>query len=239
MAQVPTNDQAVTTANVHEGVLAVMAALGTLAKERTGKGVSYSFASIDDFIQFVRGHCYAAGIYIEQDEIEARLIDVNKPDGKSMAMWWAQYAFTVRHVGGSQIGPMRRSVMVQAFGAQSCGAAMAYALKQFMRSLFLIPTGEADPDEVRTEISAERGAQETDLQRKAGRIRREFLKAQMVEDLKLAWQDNAVDLDHIKRVSETAHDFLLKEYNSRHEQLTEKERQMESAKAAKGNLSAG
>ena len=154
-------------------------------------------------------------------------------------MWRVQYAFTVRHSGGTSVGPIRRSVMVQAFGAQSCGAAMAYALKQFMRSLFLIPTGEPDPDEERIEISAERGGQETDLQKKAGRIRREFLKAVTTEDLKLAWQANAVDYDQIKRVSETASEFLLKEYNTKFEELETKERQMAQAKAAKNNLGAG
>jgi hypothetical protein len=216
-----------------------MAALGTLAKERTGKGVNYSFASIDDFLSFVRVHCFEAGIFIEQDEIESRMVDVAKADGKMVAMWWAQYAFTVRHVGGTAIGPMRRSVMVQAFGAQSCGAAMAYALKQFMRSLFLIPTGEADPDETKTEISAGGGARETDLQRKAGRIRKEFLRAATVEELKAAWQGNAVDLDTIKRASETAHEFLAKEYHTRHTDLEDTERQKAQAQAAVDNMRAG
>lgn len=234
-----TEKDAVLTADVNAGVLAVMAALGTLAKERTGKGVNYSFASIDDFLSFVRVHCFEAGIFIEQDEIEARMVDVAKGDGKMMAMWWAQYAFTVRHVGGTSIGPMRRSVMVQAFGAQSCGAAMAYALKQFMRSLFMIPTGEADPDEQKTEISAGSGARETDLQRKAGRIRKEFLRAATVEELKAAWQGNAVDLDTIKRASDTAHEFLSKEYHARHADLEETERQKAMANAAKANLGAG
>lgn len=231
-----TEKDTMVTADVNAGVLAVMAALGTLAKERTGKGVNYSFASIDDFLSFVRVHCFEAGIFIEQDELEARMVDVAKGDGKMMAMWWAQYAFTVRHVGGSSIGPMRRSVMVQAFGAQSCGAAMAYALKQFMRSLFMIPTGEADPDETKTEISAGGGARETDLQRKAGRIRKEFLRAMTVEELKAAWQGNAVDLDTIKRASETAHEFLTKEYHTRHTALEETERQKAQAKAATDNL---
>lgn len=220
-----TEKNTMVTPDVNAGVLSVMAALGTLAKERTGKGVNYSFASIDDFLSFVRVHCFEAGIFIEQDEIEARMVDVAKGDGKMMAMWWAQYAFTVRHVGGTSIGPMRRSVMVQAFGAQSCGAAMAYALKQFMRSLFLIPTGEADPDEQRTEISASGGARETDLQRKAGRIRKDFLRANNVEELKGVWQGNAVDLDTIKRASETAHEFLTKEYHARYQALEGKERE--------------
>jgi hypothetical protein len=224
------------TADVNAGVLAVMAGLGTLAKERTGKGVNYSFASIDDFLQFVRAHCHEAGIFIEQDELEARMVDVAKGDGKMMAMWWATYAFTVRHVGGTSIGPMRRSVMVQAFGAQSCGAAMAYALKQFMRSLFLIPTGEADPDETKTEISAGGGARETDLQRKAGRIRKEFLRCDTVEELKAAWQGNAVDLDTIQRASDTAIKFLTKEYDAKHAALEETARQVMMAKAATDNM---
>lgn len=241
MAASTEKDQAVTPpANVHEGIIAVMSSLGTLDKANENKFDKYDYASIDDFIHFVRSHCWQAGIFIEQDETEAKLVDVTKKDGKPMAVWWARYAFTVRHVGGSALGPIHRTVMVQANGAQASGSSQSYTLKQFMRSLFLIPTGDKDdPDKDRTEISAERGDAETDLQKKAGRIRKEFLRAVMVEDLKAAWAANAVDLDHIKRVSETAHEFLLKEYNARHETLTEKERQMAQAKAATGNMRAG
>ena len=228
------------TADVHAGIIAVMASLGVLYKANENKFDKYNYASIDDFIAFVRSHCFDAGIYIAQDEIEAKLVDVAKKDGKPMAMWWATFAFTVHHVGGSSLGPIRRSVMVQANGAQAAGSAQSYALKQFMRGQFLIPTGDGDdPDKTSTEISANSGANETDLQRKAGRIRKEFLRAASLEDLKAAWQDNAVDLDHIKRVSETAHEFLGKEYATRHEALSETERQKELAKAATDNMRAG
>ena len=231
-------DQAM-TADVHAGIIAVMASLGTLAKGNENKFDKYNYASIDDFIAFVRSHCTEAGIFIEQDEQECRLVDVAKKDGKPMAMWFVRFAFTVRHIGGSFIGPIRRSVMVQANGAQAAGSAQSYALKQFMRGQFLIPTGDGDdPDKVTTEISANSGANETDLQRKAGRIRKEFLRAVTLEDLKAAWQDNAVDLDHIKRVSETAHEFLGKEYAAKHESLSEKERQIALANEATGNMGA-
>ena len=205
-----------TAVNVHTGIIAVMASLGTLYKANENKFDKYTYASIDDFIGFVRGHCFENGIYISQDEIEARLVDVAKKDGKPMAMWWAQFAFTVHHVGGTSLGPIRRSVMVQANGAQAAGAAQSYALKQFMRSQFLIPTGDKDdPDKSTVEISAERGDRETDLQKKAGGIRRQFLRSLDLDELKLAWSDNAIDLDHIGRVSETAHTFLTKEYEAR------------------------
>lgn len=229
MATGNTDDKAM-TANVNEGILAVMSALGTLPKDQQNKFDKYDYASIDDFILFVRRHCYEAGILIEQDEIEAKLVDVTKKDGKPMAMWWAQFAFTVHHVGGTKLGPIRRSVMVQANGAQAAGAAQSYAMKQFMRSQFLIPTGDGDdPDQSKTEISTERGDNETDLQKKAGRIRREFLKSITIEQLKEAWSANAVDLDHIKRVSETAHEFLMKEYHAKDAELTEKECMMNAA----------
>ena len=224
MAASPQKDQAVTpTADVHAGIIEVMSSLGTLSKENENKFDKYDYASIDDFIAFVRGHCFRAGIYIEQDEEDAHLVDVAKKDGKAMAMWWARFAFTVRHIGGSSIGPIRRSVMVQANGAQAAGSAQSYALKQFMRSQFLIPTGDKDdPDKEKVDISAHQGANETDLQKKAGRIRREILKAETLDELKLAWADNAVDLDHIKRVSDTAHEFLLKEYHGREQQIQAK-----------------
>lgn len=213
----------VETASAQEGVLSVMAALGTLPKDQQNKFDNYEYASIDDFIHFVRGHCANALISIEQDEVEAKLVDVAKKDGKAMAMWWAKYAFTIRHKTGDTIGPIHRSVMVQANGAQASGSAQSYAMKQFMRSQFLIPTGDADdPDKEKTEISAERGANETDLQRKAGGIRRKILTAQTLDDLALVWSDNAVDIDHIKRVSETAHEFLTKEYNVRESALKQK-----------------
>lgn len=220
MADTPKDAGAKAPKDIHEAVIAVMASLGTLYKTNENKFDKYSYASIDDFIAFVRTHCYEAGLYIEQDELEARLVDVMKKDGKPMAMWWAQFAFTMRHIGGTSTGPIRRSVMVQANGAQAAGSAQAYALKQFMRSQFLIPTGDKDdPDKEKTEISADGGDRETDLQKKASRIRREFLRAINLDQLKGAWSDNAVDLDHIKRASETAHEFLLNEYHARFKAL--------------------
>lgn len=232
MAANAEKNQTVNTADVHAGIIEVMSSLGTLSKDNENKFDKYEYASIDDFISFVRGHCFRAGIYIEQDELEAKLVDVSKKDGKPMAMWWAQFAFTVRHVGGSAIGPLKRSVMVQANGAQAAGSAQSYALKQFMRSMFLIPTGDADdPDKEKTEISTEKGSNETDLQKKAGRVRREILKAETLDELALAWSDNAVDIDMIQRVSSTAHEFLLKEYHAREQQI--------KAKTATDNVRAG
>ncbi len=202
--------------NVAGAVIKVMRSLGTLAKANDNKFDKYQYASIDDFIQFVRGHCADAGLFIEPNEAgEAKLVDVAKKDGKPMAMWWARFAFYLVHESGERFGPIYKTVMVQANGAQAAGSAQSYAIKQFMRGHFLIPTGDADdPDKVSVDISAH-GQSETDLQRQAGRIRRAMLTAQDLNELGLAWSDNSVTIDHVKRVSETAYDFLLSEYNKR------------------------
>ncbi|OWQ97984.1 ERF family protein [Sphingopyxis witflariensis] len=201
---------------VASAVIAVMRSLGTLAKGNENKFDKYDYASIDDFIHFVRGHCIAAGLFIEPNEAaEAKLVDVAKKDGKPMAMWWSRFAFYLVHESGERAGPIFKTVMVQANGAQAAGSAQSYAMKQFMRGQFMIPTGDADdPDKISVDISAQ-GQSETDLQRQAGRIRRSILTAQDLNELGLAWSDNSVNIDHIRRVSDTAYDFLVSEYEKR------------------------
>ena len=200
---------------IAKAVIKVMASLGTLVKGNENKFDKYNFASIDDFIEFVRPHMIEAGLFTIPNEGEPpRLVDVAKKDGKPMAMWWSRFAFTLVHESGVCFGPIYKTVMVQAGGAQAAGSAQSYAEKQLMRGLFKIPTREGDdPDTQRVEISADRGDRETDLQRVAGRIRRALLTAKNVADLDEVWADNSVDIDHIKRVSETAHEFLRKEYD--------------------------
>lgn len=209
---------------VAKAIIAVMGEIGTLAKGNENKFDKYNFASIDDFIQHVRGPMEKHGLTIITDEAdEAELRDVNKKDGKPMAMWWNRFAFYVVHSSGAMHGPIYKTVMVQANGAQAAGSAQSYAIKQLLRGLFLIPTGDKDdPDTTSTEISASRGDNETDLQRVAGRIRKAMLTALTAQDLDLVWQDNAVDIDHIRRVSDTAHEFLTKEYNRKRGELENK-----------------
>lgn len=206
---------------IAEAVIKVMASLGTLVKGNQNKFDKYNFASIDDFIEFVRPHTIDAGLIILLDEAETpRLVDVAKKDGKPMAMWWSPFEYWLITTDGCMAGPFKKTVMVQASGAQSSGSAQSYAEKQIMRSLFKIPTREGDdPDKEKVEISAQKGDSETDLQRVAGRIRRRLLTANSLDELGLAWSDNSIDLDHIKRVSETAHEFLTAEYNRRKKEL--------------------
>lgn len=203
-------------------ILKVMAALGTLAKEheKTGAGGQYTFASIDDFIDHVRGPMIEAEMFIIPNEAEpSRLVDVIGKDGKPSAMWWSRFAFTLVHVSGASYGPIYKTILVQATGAQSAGAAQSYGMKQLDRGLFQIKTDDDDdPDKVETVIRS-KGDTETDLQVAAGKIRRAMLTAPDMDELGRIWSDNAMTLDLIKTRSDVAYEHLLGEYRRMKEKL--------------------
>lgn len=207
-------------------LLKVMAAMDTLAKgrEKTGAGGTYAFASIDDFIGHVRPSLIEAEVLIIPNEAEpSRLVDVVGKDGKPMAMWWTRFAFTFVHVSGASYGPIFKTVLVHATGAQSAGAAQSYAMKQLDRGIFQIKTGDDDdPDKEKTVIRG-RGENETDLQRSANRIRKEMLLAPSavhpMDELGRVWSDNAMTLDLIKAQSQVAYDHLLGEYRRIKDQI--------------------
>lgn len=135
-------------AEVAAAVTAVMGQIKMIGKDDTNQHQKYNFVSTDKFLAAVNPLCAAAGLAIFQDEDSAEVTSAEVTDqyGKTKTQSWltARYAFTLAHKSGAAFGPLRRTVMVQANGAQAFGSAQSYALKQFMRSLFQIPTGDKD-----------------------------------------------------------------------------------------------
>lgn len=126
----------------------VMAGVKTLGKDGKNQHQRYDFVSTDAFLAAVNPLCAAAGLAILQDEesVEVATSETADDYGKVKSRTWltARYSFVLVHKSGAAYGPLRRSVMVQASGAQAFGSAQSYALKQFMRSLFQISTGDKD-----------------------------------------------------------------------------------------------
>jgi hypothetical protein len=118
----------------------VMAGVTTLGKGNENKHGNYKFAGIDDFLEVTRPLCAAAGLIIFQDEDTCEIIGGDKP--------WLKitYTFRLTHASGETWdGTIRRTIMVDArMGAQAFGAAQSYVLKQFMRSLFQMATGDGE-----------------------------------------------------------------------------------------------
>lgn len=207
---------------IAKAVVTVMKALGTLGKdhERDDYAAKYSYASIDDFIQHVRGHCAEAGLAIIPDEArDAETREITTSKGKPAVMWNARFGFTLIHEAGEQYGPIYKSVEVHHTGAQSSGSAQSYALKQLLRGLFLIPTGDGDdPDKAGVDI-ASKGEHQTDLQKLAGQIRKKLRDAADLASLGITWSDSELDLEMIRGASSTAYEFLEREYQTRKTEL--------------------
>ena len=123
----------------------VMKEIPKLEKGEKNTHGDYNFTSIDDFLEAVRPLCANKGLVIITDE---ESFDIRQSeDGKSV--WLViSYAFTLSHSGGETWAHRpRRTIMVNAkMGSQAFGAAQSYVLKQFMRALFQIATGEVDQD---------------------------------------------------------------------------------------------
>ena len=118
-------------------IIKVMQSVGKLAKEDKNDHGNYKFASVDAFLEAVQPACADAGLIIIQDE-----------ESFSAADGWLTltFRFGLAHESGEMWAQQpRRSIMVSSkMGAQAFGAAQSYALKQFMRALFQIPTGDRE-----------------------------------------------------------------------------------------------
>ena len=125
---------------------AIVSAIGRvekLAKVEKNKFDHYHFASIDAFLSLVNPICAEVGLFIRADEVEIHEFSKKSRSGESA---WVRitYDVTACHASGQSLPASRRSVEVARNGAQAFGSAQSYVLKQFMRSLFLIPTGDKD-----------------------------------------------------------------------------------------------
>ena len=115
----------------------------TLYKKNKNEFANYKFAGIDDFLEAYGKVLAEAGLTIIMDEIN------EKVDNKSLII---VFNFILVHKSGKMWAhPLRRTIRVDPRGSQAYGTAQSYALKQFLRGLFMIPTGEdkhmvASPD---------------------------------------------------------------------------------------------
>lgn len=126
-----------------------------IAKDSRNIEQKYDFASIDDFLAMAGPICAANGLstLIDEDEVEGF-----ERQGKYGVTQWLRirFAFTTYHASGQSLPTTRRTVEVIRTGAQSYGSAQSYALKQYLRGLHMIPTGDKDDADFgeKAEVSA-------------------------------------------------------------------------------------
>lgn len=137
-------------AEIAEAVVEVMGKIKRLSKSSQNKFGNYEYASVDAFFEAVNPLMAEAGIFVQLDEIsyETKEVTVQRDRGESIrTLLFITFDVYLCHKSGVRATPVRRSVNVGAGGAQEWGSAQSYLLKQFLRALFLIPTGDPEADE--------------------------------------------------------------------------------------------
>lgn len=135
----------VTAGDLNSALAAIMGEVRSLAKEDKNAHGGYTFAGIDAFLDLTRPLCAKHSLTIRQDEDGFEVIEVPSKNGPQK-MLLMRFGFSLVH-GSECDGPYHRSIMVPAsMGSQAFGAAQSYTLKQFLRSLFQISTGEKSED---------------------------------------------------------------------------------------------
>jgi hypothetical protein len=132
-----------TEQNIHRALIKAMSEVTKVQKSSRNVEQKYDFASIDDFLAMAGPICAANGLYTVMDESDVAEFE---RQGKYGVTHWLRVRFclTTYHESGASLPPVYRTVEVIRTGAQSFGSAQSYALKQYLRVLLLIPTGDKD-----------------------------------------------------------------------------------------------
>ena len=148
MPQVYAAEQNAMPPAVAKAVNAIMAEVPKLPKTAHNNHGNYDFTSIDDFLGAIRPLCAAHGLIISQDEECFEFKQLTNKQGEPSNWLTLTFRYTLVHTSGETWGhrPARTIMCNAAMGAQAFGAAQSYSLKQYLRSLFQIATGEPDID---------------------------------------------------------------------------------------------
>lgn len=216
---------------------AIAAAMGEV--ERVSKGgenkeQKYKFASVDDFLAMAGPICAKHGLVTIADEISSE--NVEKP-GKYGVTYWVNFTFTFTtyHTSGEQLPTVRRSVEVVRSGAQASGAAQSYVLKQYLRALLMIPTGDKDDPDHGTAIEIERrGSVDGPDRSKAESNQEPKISADQFIELRDLAEKARVPLDRIAKAAkiERIEDLLAESFDGAIRKLNATIKKNEEAAAA-------
>jgi hypothetical protein len=198
---------------VAAAVVKVMASVKKLGKSDRNKFSGYDFVSVDSFLQALNPLCADAGLVILCDELEAEVMPGGeKPDGRGGTkrlgnQLRVKWAFTLIHESGEMSSPFRRSVSVPAEGAQAYGSAQSYALKQFMRGTFMVPTGDKDDADFHqaqslTPVELVTPAQVVQLQDLADEVGADMAKLKKYIGVNVMTEIKAGDFDRVRELLE-------------------------------------
>lgn len=147
--------------DIAAAIIEIMGEVQKLQKSEHNQHGNYDFASIDAFLNAMRPLCAGKGLAILADEVDEEMIISGEKEYKGNKTIQYQtrvkYHVYLMHKSGAMAGPVSRHVTLPYIGAQTSGSAQSYMLKQFMRGLFQIATGDKDDPDFRAPYGEEEG----------------------------------------------------------------------------------
>lgn len=136
---------------IASSIMLVMRAVGRLVKDSKNNHGGYSYASTDTFYEAINPACAEAGLIIKPRLVSSQFLTVETTkDGKTTPKRMVEclYKFMLIHESGATWCDPEdtQRIVVDHTGPQAFGAAQSYAHKTFMRSLFIVATGDKDAD---------------------------------------------------------------------------------------------
>lgn len=138
---------------IAQAITLVMRAVGRLVKDGKNQHGGYSYASTDAFFEAINPACAEAGLIIKPRAVSVALEVIETYDKNTKLvvpkrMVVGTYTFILIHESGATwVDELdRRTLALDFTGPQSFGAIESYACKSFMRSLFVVATGDKDAD---------------------------------------------------------------------------------------------
>lgn len=135
-------------------ICAIKSTIETVKKSRKNAHGGYEYASADDVYGALSRKMGEVGLAIVPLEMEVTFIDHTSKDGKPTRWLQAKYQFVFATADSTWTHEKcARTVMIQFTGTQSSQAAESFASKTFYRSLFKLPTGDADVESMPEDFS--------------------------------------------------------------------------------------
>jgi hypothetical protein len=133
---------------IAKAIVEVEGKIKRLAKDDRNKFQNYKFTSVDAFYEAVGPLMAEAKIFSFPHQVNKDVSEQSSTDDRGVSkksMWLSMdFDIFIYHETGAAWGPFRRSMRVPASGAQAFGSSDSYVQKQYLRTLFKIPTGDAD-----------------------------------------------------------------------------------------------
>lgn len=191
-------------------IMAVSKSLPDLKKNDENESGGWKFVSIDDYYDKIARHIAGQGLFWIMREHSI------KPDGGDLMITYE--ADLIDDEAGMFKGFWRLTIPHPFQGAQTAGAALSYADKAFMRSVFKVVTGEPDSDH----LAKNGGAKKAQVQQAPAKpkkapaydnpldafnlVKEEFVNAPSMQSLNKVLTSQAATLNYLRDAAPDLHE---------------------------------